>query len=317
MAVQMSSRDGADGYGPGRLWWAFNFGYFFLASLFVYSNSPMQQPFGLASALHVVVRNVSITVFWYGGWHYLLYVRRILPEEGKFNKDWNAGYESRRDTMLTISGSLMASMVEISALALWTSGRISYDTASFWRDPVTCVWLIACAAYWSDLHFWFAHRSMHPWFKTKSMFDPGRFVYQHVHKVHHKSYNPGPWSGLAMHPVEHLIYFTRALPFLAYPPIFLFVNTRAMIGPAPGHHGFGDMGGSFFHYIHHAKFEYNFGTSRVVPIDNFLGTYRDASETHTKDTSARCVMWLLGLPYLVPLSLATWASAKILSTVSS
>ena len=55
-----------------------------------------------------------------------------------------------------------------------------------------------------------------------------------------------------MHPIEHLIYFTRALPFLWCPPIYLFVNLRAMIGPAPGHHGFGDLGGSYFHYLHHA-----------------------------------------------------------------
>jgi hypothetical protein len=33
--------------------------------------------------------------------------------------------------------------------------------------------------------------------------DPGRLLYKYVHSLHHKSYNPGPWSGLAMHPVGH------------------------------------------------------------------------------------------------------------------
>ena len=28
--------------------------------------------------------------------------------------------------------------------------------------------------------------------------------------LHHKSYNPGPWSGLSMHPIEHLMYYSCA-----------------------------------------------------------------------------------------------------------
>ena len=32
-------------------------------------------------------------------------------------------------------------------------------------------------------------------------------IYKHVHSLHHRSYNPGPWSGLSMHPVEHLFYY--------------------------------------------------------------------------------------------------------------
>jgi len=80
-----------------------------------------------------------------------------------------------------------------------------------------------------------------------------------------------------MHPVEHLIYFTRSVPFFLLPLphcFFYFINTRAMLGPAAGHTGFGSMGGSYFHYLHHAHLNWNFGTSRVVPIDNVLGTYR-------------------------------------------
>ena len=47
--------------------------------------------------------------------------------------------------------------------------------------------------------------------------DPGKLLYKWVHSVHHKSYNPGPWSGLAMHPVEHALYFTRAFVCLFIP----------------------------------------------------------------------------------------------------
>jgi hypothetical protein len=46
---------------------------------------------------------------------------------------------------------------------------------------------------------------MHPWFpkNNKGMVpDVGRFLYKHVHSLHHKSYNPTAFSGTNMHPIE-------------------------------------------------------------------------------------------------------------------
>jgi sterol desaturase/sphingolipid hydroxylase (fatty acid hydroxylase superfamily) len=52
--------------------------------------------------------------------------------------------------------------------------------------------------------FYFAHRLLH--------WPP---LYELAHKLHHRNTNPGPWSGLSMHPIEHVIYFsTIALFFL-------------------------------------------------------------------------------------------------------
>lgn len=51
-----------------------------------------------------------------------------------------------------------------------------------------------------------------------------------MHSLHHKSRNPGPWSGLAMHPVEHLLYYTCTLLCLLYkahPLHFLYAKVRA------------------------------------------------------------------------------------------
>ena len=35
-------------------------------------------------------------------------------------------------------------------------------------------------------------------------------LYKHVHYLHHKNVNPNPWSGMAMHPVEIVIYLSVA-----------------------------------------------------------------------------------------------------------
>ena len=55
--------------------------------------------------------------------------------------------------------------------------------------------------------------------------DIGAFLYRHVHSFHHKSYNPGPWSSLSMHPVEHCFYFSLTFIILAMPVHPLHVRT--------------------------------------------------------------------------------------------
>lgn len=43
--------------------------------------------------------------------------------------------------------------------------------------------------------------------------------------------------------------------------------------PVPGHHGFDAYLGHKFHYLHHAKFECNYGGA-LIPLDAVFGTYR-------------------------------------------
>lgn len=76
----------------------------------------------------------------------------------------------------------------------------------------------------------------------------------------------GPWSGLSMHPVEHLLYFSVVVPhmFVYGHPIHLLFNAQHTgLTPAGGHHGFDGCegpgptkySGSYFHYLHHRYFE--------------------------------------------------------------
>lgn len=315
-------------YGPSMKWWVLNFSWVILSNA-VYSVGLI--PIGTASqlfsegaplsshlpwALAVVTRNILFAILWYGTWHYALYIKRALPHAQKFNKQWSVGYLYERDRLLAVSGAVINSFFEIAQIALWASGSVRYDSQGLLSNPGWNLFWCTFGFYWSDIHFWFVHRLMHPWFRSQSSYDVGAILYRHVHSVHHKSYNPGPWSGLAMHPVEHLIYFTRGisialLPFALHPAHFLTVNIRSMLGPAIGHHGFEGALGYKFHYLHHAKFEVNYGTSCVVPIDNVLGTFStDGVATRSKaDVSWNSLMWLLGVPYLLPLGCIAYACA--------
>ena len=99
-----------------------------------------------------------------------------------------------------------------------------------WQGPAWSVFFIAFGCLYQDFNFYWVHRYIHRWGwpeKTFPWCDPGRFLYKWVHSYHHKSFNPGPWSGLAMHPVEHLLYFSRSF-------VCLFVGLHPVrIPPAP------------------------------------------------------------------------------------
>lgn len=117
---------------------------------------------------------------------------------------------------------------------------------------------------WGDCHFYFTHRILH-----------SSWLYKNVHKYHHESYNPTPFSGLSMHWFESMIYFSAApLLALAGAPMWLFrlMSKGLLIFPLEGHTGYGarNVESSCNHYIHHAKFDYNYGSSPIW--DRLLGT---------------------------------------------
>ena len=110
-----------------------------------------------------------------------------------------------------------------------------------------------------------------------------------VHSVHHRNPNPGPWSGLSMHPLEACLYFSVLLIHFVVPshPVhFFFDSITTGLSPANGHHGFegplfrGKFStGSYFHYLHHRYVSCNFGEA-TIPWDKWLGRYYDGQGTY-------------------------------------
>jgi hypothetical protein len=156
---------------------------------------------------------------------------------------------------------------------LWSTGRAPYLAdaellSSPWQMLVTLFWILVIPL-WRDLHFYFAHRFSHI-----------RAFYKYVHSLHHRNIDPQPFSGLCMHPVEHLVYFSNAITpslFLPVSPIIYLWNfIHLTIAPAAGHSGFEDhFQADQYHYIHHAKFECNYGSPSSAWIDQFFGTFRE------------------------------------------
>jgi len=253
----------------------------------------------------IYLYNLVSEIVLYGFWHYATYVSRgynALVEEGKkFNSELQ--YESdgsnarmftstsghlEREIFFNTLGWLQSASWQVLFTFLWASGTVPVYTAWF-SKPIRSFLILFLIAYWREVHFYCIHRFMHPWWNSDGGLldgDIGAFLYRYVHSLHHKSYNPGPWAGLSMHPVEHCFYYSAAtlLPLILYvhPFHFLYTKFHCDIAPLGGHDGMEDPGGDAdFHYLHHAKFECNYGVPFPINLDKLFGTWLDHKKAET------------------------------------
>src|SRR5208337_2076792 len=159
------------------------------------------------------------------------------------------------------------------ALYIWGAANRWWPYLNPAEHPVWFGALFLLTPLWRETHFYCIHKLIH-W----------RPLMNAIHHVHHMNPNPGPWSGLAMHPVEHLLYFSVVAIHFVVPshPLHFFFNSQPTgLSPAFGHSGFEGplfngkwVTGSYFHYLHHRFVSCNFGES-TVPLDKWFGRFFD------------------------------------------
>jgi len=139
---------------------------------------------------------------------------------------------------------------------------------------------------WESFYFYWVHRLLH----SKALY---RF-----HALHHRNTDVGPWSGLSMHPVEHVLFFGSVLIHFVMPthPLHLVFHLQyyALFAAIThtGHEGLWIKGakrlalGTFHHQMHHRYFEVNYG-SLEIPWDLLFGTFHDGTEAGKSMMRAR------------------------------
>ena len=263
------------------------------------------MPFNTAEAtlswdwsLLILLRNYIAVVLVVGGlhiWFYgidgqgnlLRYDNRPIDKHGV--KRFKFGYQTWDNMFYTLaSGVPIATLWEIGMRHAFANGSI--PVLSFAEHPVWFLLLFPLLTMWQGIHFYFIHRLLH--------WPP---IYKHIHSVHHRNVNTGPWSGLSMHPVEHLIYFSQLLIFFilpAHPMHILFILHWQLLGAPSSHSGYEAVFakdksrlviGSFFHHLHHRYFECNYGNPEF-PLDKWFGTFHDGSEKMTKIIKERTLV---------------------------
>ena len=180
------------------------------------------------------------------------------------------------------SGCLVWSLYEI--IFMWLYANEKLNSINFDSNPIYYCLLFALIPLWQVCYFYFSHRLTH-W----------KPLYKWVHYLHHKNVNTGPWSGLSMHPIEHIIYFGTVLIHLFIPSDPLHVVWHLIfngLAPAAGHSGYNEIAinrksdkslphASYFHYLHHKYFECNYG-ELLFPFDKWFGTFHDGTEESRK-----------------------------------
>lgn len=262
--------------------------------LWAYPGLERAQNFEFGWVLQVLLVNYALMIAVAGGLHWYFYMRRGQGLSLKFDKrdqtrnNRNFKFSDQvKDNMFwsLVSGVPMITAFHVVTLWLMANGYVPTVTLS--SNPVWFVLWIILIPIWSALHFYWVHRLLHV-----------PFFYTRFHSLHHRNINIGPWSGLSMHPVEHLLYLTTLSVhwIVASHPIHLIFHVIYQgPGAAMTHTGYENLLikdkrslalGTFYHTLHHRYFECNYG-NQEMPWDRWFGTFHDGTDESTQITRDR------------------------------
>jgi sterol desaturase/sphingolipid hydroxylase (fatty acid hydroxylase superfamily) len=284
---------------PGFLWpWlAFFIGLSIVSWLFLTPEIDRMKSFSVDWIALLFVRNFAVLIAFVGVWHARLYVQKSQGTDYKYDSRWpavdNPTFLFRKqvwDNFFWTACSAVPIWTAYEAFTFWLHANGFATTVSWQTQPIYCgVLLLLFTPVWIDIHFYATHRFLH-W----------KPLYRVAHYVHHKNVNVGPWSGVAMHPIEHLVYFSPVILYWfipAHPLHWVFCLLILALGPVLGHHGFDRLvlgkkisfdTEHYMHYLHHKYLTVNYGSTVAgLPLDKWLGTFHDGSDEATEALKRR------------------------------
>ncbi len=236
----------------------------------------------------IYLYNILIMIFVAGGLHFYFYSLNKQNDNLKYdnrklskNKKFLFNYQVYDNIFWSLaSGVSIWTIYQI--ILFWSYANGLITKVDFFLNPFLFIFIFFIIIFFESIHFYFVHRLLH--FKL---------FYKLFHHIHHKNVSPGPWSGISMHPVEHILYMSTVLIHLLIPshPIhilfhFMIITTGAVIG----HCGFDGFFinkknkiplGHFHHQLHHRYFECNYGTIET-PIDVIFNSFHNGTSADTK-----------------------------------
>lgn len=253
---------------------------------FVWFQPPLEttKTFSIDWIAGLYLRNLILLSVVAGGLHLYFHGYRRQGDRLKFDKrplavvgkQFTLGGQVRDNVFWSLaSGVTVWTGYEV--LMFWAMAN-GYASVLVWSaHPVWFVALFLLIPIWESFYFYWIHRLLH--------WPP---LYRRVHSVHHRNVNVGPWSGLSMHPVEHVIYLGSVLIHFIVPanPVHILFHMQYLtLTAATTHSGFEGLLvedknrlalGTFHHQMHHRYFECNYG-SLEVPWDRVFGSFNDGT----------------------------------------
>ena len=266
----------------------------FAAYFLILPPLEVMQNFKAEWIIRVWLANLVPHTLCAGMLHYWLYKIKGQGNEFKFDARQpaiNNGTFSFRnqvhDNMFWTLASGVTQWSIFQCLVYWAMAN-GFAPAILFPDNI--IWFFLMFPFlilWASFHFYWIHRALH--------WPP---LYRIAHALHHRNINVGPWSGISMHPIEHLLFYTNFLIHFiipSHPMHIMFHGYMQSIHPIFSHSGFEKLYvadkeranmGDFFHQLHHRYFECNYGTVEM-PWDKWFGSFHDGSEKGTKETRER------------------------------
>ena len=262
--------------------------------LVAYPKLETAQSFAFGWIAQVWLVNMVLMIVSAGGLHHYFITYRKQGkrlkfdprDQGRNNRLWNFS-DQVKDNIFWSLGSGVLQLTGFQVITMWAMANGYTPVITLNSNPVWFIMALILIPIWSAFHFYWVHRLLHV-----------PFLYKRVHSLHHRNVNIGPWSGFAMHPVEHFLYLSTLCIhwIVASHPIHLFFH---IIYQGPGaamtHTGYEDLLikdkrrlalGTFYHQLHHRYYECNYG-NQEMPWDRWFGTFHDGSEEATRTTRDR------------------------------
>jgi len=238
--------------------------------------------------ISLFVRNFILMAVVAGGLHWYFYIARKQGDERRYdarpfptnNKLFTFGSQVR-DNMFWTLASGVTIWTAYEAIMLWALANGYAPALSMPDQWPWLVLLVFLLPMWETTHFFLIHRLIHT-----------NRLYQRIHALHHRNTNVGPWSGMSMHPAEHLIYLSTVLIHFIIPSTPMLIAFHLMyftLSAATTHTGYqGIMAGgklvlplgTFHHQLHHRFVTCNYG-GLETPWDQWTGSFHDGSpEAH-------------------------------------
>jgi len=256
-----------------------------------YFVNPLLENFTIVNfeiIFFVYVYNLTIVFLIAGGLHLYFYLFRKQNDNLKYDsikqfyhKKYTFNSQVMDNMFWTIaSGVTIWTIYQI--LYMWSYAKGVIPITSWSLNPLWFCTLFLFITLWNGIHFYFIHRLLH-----------FPFFYRIAHHVHHRNISPGPWSGISMHPIEHILYFSAILIHFIIPshPLHVFFHfTILSVGAIWGHTGFDALLigaknkvplGHFDHQLHHRYFECNYGTYES-PCDKWFNSFHDGTSEATE-----------------------------------
>ena len=281
---------------PGYIWpWnLFYIGIAFISYYFFQPAMSSWSTFNLDWILIVFFRNVFLIILLASFWHTRFFILKSQDDKFKYNlsplgkekKAWFLGSQTKENIFWSVfSAAPIMTAYEVFVMWAFANDYLLFSMLNWIETPILFCLIFLLIPVWQVFHFYVTHRISH-W----------KIFYKTFHFLHHRNVNTGPWSGLSMHPIEHVFYFSTLLIHFVVPthPIhFIFHIQQTALRAIQGHSGYDQLvinkksgyalpNASYFHYLHHKYFECNYG-ELTIPLDKWFGSFHNGTkDSHKK-----------------------------------